>query len=525
MMLLVVFLSFITIFEPSILANVIDNIIACNWGLVTKNLLVFILIYILISIIKNFSNLIKENLINELILGFRLNVSENILNSSNEDKEDISSGQFTTWMTIDIETISRFIIENSLIIINIIEFFILAIILFNLSSKLAIIIIINFPISAFMYKKFGERQAIIENDTRNTHEKYIELIHEISLGFDIIHIFQENFIIKNKLNKIINENFYNVNVKNIINNKLNILGDLLNGLIYCILLIIACYEIFNENLSIGSFIAFNSYASAFNSSLFNITKINKDIQQVSISIERIKKFFVEDSMKEDKKNNEQNNIFFNNDIEFNNVSFNYKNQESIILDKLSFKIINNEINGIVGKNGAGKTTILRLLMKLSSGYSGEIKIGETELREIDNNTIYNNITYVPQNPFLFTGSIKENLLLANNKLKDYEISEVCKLVDIDDYIESLKYKYDTIIGKDGINLSIGQKQRLTIARGLLRKSEIFLFDEITSAVDSQSEKIIIDIINKLIDLGKTVVIVSHKESIIKNCQNIIKIGI
>lgn len=205
-------------------------------------------------------------------------------------------------------------------------------------------------------------------------------------------------------------------------------------------------------------------------------------------------------------------------FEFNKVCFSYdgKNQ---VLNNLDIKIKANHIYGIVGRSGEGKTTMFNLLCKLYDVNSGTIKIDGIDINELDEESIRGNITIISQNPYIFNMSIKDNLILVKNDVSDEEIKKACRLACLDDYIESLPEKYDTIVGEGGVLLSGGQRQRLAIARALIQKTKIILFDEATSALDNVTQNSIQEAINNLRD-DYTIVIIAHRLSTIKNCDKI-----
>jgi ABC-type multidrug transport system fused ATPase/permease subunit len=182
-------------------------------------------------------------------------------------------------------------------------------------------------------------------------------------------------------------------------------------------------------------------------------------------------------------------------FEFKNVTFGYN--ENTVLNNLSFKVKANQTVAFVGKSGAGKTTIFSLLCKLYSINQGEIKIDGVNIDELDEESIRNNITIISQNPYIFNMSIKDNLKIVKDNVTDEEIRKACKLACLDDFIEMLPDKYDTVVGEGGVTLSGGQRQRLAIARAFIQETEIILFDEATSALDNETQTKIQQAINNL----------------------------
>ncbi len=210
----------------------------------------------------------------------------------------------------------------------------------------------------------------------------------------------------------------------------------------------------------------------------------------------------------------------NGDFEFKNVYFSYDENE--VLKNLSFKVNANETVAFVGKSGSGKTTIFSLLCKLYNINKGEILIDGNDIKDLDEYSIRNNITIISQNPYIFNMSIKDNLKLVKEDLTDEEMKEACKLACLNEFIETLPNKYDTVVGEGGVMLSGGQRQRLAIARAFIQKTEIILFDEATSALDNETQCYI----QKAIDNMKkdyTILIIAHRLSTIINADRIIVI--
>lgn len=175
---------------------------------------------------------------------------------------------------------------------------------------------------------------------------------------------------------------------------------------------------------------------------------------------------------------------------------------------------------LLGKVGAGKTTIFNLLCKMYNVQSGEILIDGINLKELDKDSIRGNITIISQNPYIFNMSIKDNLRLVKENLTDQEMKDACKAACLESFIKELPDGYDTIIGEGGVNLSGGQKQRLAIARALVQKTEIILFDEATSALDNQIQKKIQQAIENMKN-EYTILIIAHRLSTIVNADRIL----
>lgn len=212
------------------------------------------------------------------------------------------------------------------------------------------------------------------------------------------------------------------------------------------------------------------------------------------------------------------NDYINGVVEFKNVYFSIKNKS--ILNKVSFKIYPNEINAIVGHSGSGKTSIVNLLYRLNHIKSGEILIDDESIYNYSNDVYFSNVSGVYQKPFIFEMSIRDNLSLIDPNVKNQV--EACKRVGIHDFIEELPRGYNTVIADDAHLLSEGQKQLLVIARTLLSKAEILIFDEVTSNIDPDNTKKIADI---LLDLKNdhTIIMITHKPEMMMIADRIIVI--
>lgn len=210
--------------------------------------------------------------------------------------------------------------------------------------------------------------------------------------------------------------------------------------------------------------------------------------------------------------------YFEGNIEFKNVSFKY--DKLPVLKNINLKIESNTTIGFVGKSGAGKTTIFNLISKLYTTNSGEILIDNKNINDYTEDTIRGNISVITQEPYIFNMSIKENIKIVKPSLTDEELIEICKLAKLHDYIEKLPDKYDALFGENGVILSGGLKQRLAIARALVKKSEIILLDEATSSLDNELQENIMESI-KSIKKEYTILIIANRLTTIMDCDKIV----
>ncbi len=206
-------------------------------------------------------------------------------------------------------------------------------------------------------------------------------------------------------------------------------------------------------------------------------------------------------------------------IEFKNVTFTYNNDEKLF-KKLNLKISPNQMVGIVGKSGQGKSTILNLIGKLYDISDGEILIDDVNIAELSESALRDNVSIVMQTPYIFNMSIMDNMLLVNPKATKKQIYNACKKAQIHDFIFALPKKYDSLVGENGVVLSGGQRQRLAIARALLKNSKIILFDEATSALDNESQGKIKEVMDSL-KYDHTLIVVAHRLSTVVDCDKIL----
>ena len=206
-------------------------------------------------------------------------------------------------------------------------------------------------------------------------------------------------------------------------------------------------------------------------------------------------------------------------ITFKNVSFRYETTNDKALNNIDLQIDGGKISALVGRSGAGKSTIINLLPRFYDPQEGEIRIDEQDIKKINLNSLRKRISLVSQDVILFDDTIKKNISYADDSATQEEIEEACKFAAADEFIEKLPKKYETIVGENGVKLSGGQKQRISIARAILKKSHIILLDEATSSLDTESERTVQNAINNLIK-GRTTIVIAHRLSTIHNANKI-----
>lgn len=275
--------------------------------------------------------------------------------------------------------------------------------------------------------------------------------------------------------------------------------------------------VIDGSLSIGELLTFNALFFYFLDPIKNLINLQPMMQTAIVASDRLGEILDLELEKGDNEN-EKASPNFKGDLEFNNVSFGYGTRKNVI-ENMSFKVGFGEKIAFVGESGGGKTTIAKLLLNFYKLKEGEIKINDYNIQDINISYLRENISYVQQETFLFSGTILENLKYGDDNMQLDEIIEVCKLTRAHDFINELPLRYETRLEENGNNLSGGQRQRLAISRALLKKPSILVLDEATSNLDSITEKAIENTIENYTD-KITTLIIAHRLSTIMRCDRI-----
>jgi len=292
---------------------------------------------------------------------------------------------------------------------------------------------------------------------------------------------------------------------------------LLIGLSNVLVIYIGGLQYINGSIkSIGTLVEFLLYVNMLTWPVATVGWVTSIVQQAEASQKRINEFL---NIPPEIKNDNNNQYHFDTDIEFKNVSFTYPDTNITALNNISFKVNKGETVAIIGKTGSGKSTILNLISRLHDVTQGELLIGNKEAKKHNLKLLRENIGVVPQDPFLFSDTIENNIKFGKSDATTDEITEAAKNADVHDNIIQFKNKYKTILGERGITLSGGQKQRVSIARAIIKSPKIVLFDDCLSAVDTETEETILNNL-KRVTQNSTTIIVSHRISSAKNSDAI-----
>lgn len=300
------------------------------------------------------------------------------------------------------------------------------------------------------------------------------------------------------------------NAQGFVSNFVNSLGNVL-------ILGVGAYMIIEGEMTIGDLLVFQTLSQFFIDPVQNLVGLQITFQEAQVAMNRLSELM---SLKREDSNSEDRikAVDLKTDLIFQDVTFAYGSRPPI-LKEFNLHIKQGDKIALVGESGAGKSTIAKLLLQFIEPQSGKIMFGDYRISDLEQKSQRQKVAYIPQNIDLFTGTIIDNLKIANPTAKYEEIVTACQLAGADAFIERLQNRYHSLIEEGGTNLSGGERQRLAIARALLANSDLYIFDEATSHLDSFSEQKIQEVIFNQIQ-GKTTIIIAHRLSTILNCDRI-----
>ena len=378
-----------------------------------------------------------------------------------------------------------------------------------------IIPLVIYGIIVFSFKKKIEE---INRETMESNAKVTSYLVESINGVSTVKAFNAEREVNSETEKRFIKLIKNIFKSEYINNFQVTLKSLVKGIFSIAILWLGTVQVIKGNISFGELLSFNSLLVYFLNPIENIINLQPTLQTAIVAAERLAEIL---DLSLEKSENEHKKIIpntLNGEIEFKNLDFRY-GSSSLILKNINLKIGKGERIALVGESGSGKTTIAKLLMNFYQCEKGELIINRYNIKDINIESLRDKIAYISQETFLFNGTIIENLSLGNPYLTYEEIIEACKKAQIHDFINSLPLRYNTLVEENGANFSGGQKQRLSIARAILRKPEILIMDEATSNLDSITERAIENTIHEF-SKGMTTIIIAHRLSTIMRCDNI-----
>ena len=490
-----------------------------DFNSLTHILIIVVVLYVISSLFSYLQSIFLIEVTTKISYDLRERLIEKILKLPMEKVEENKRGDILSRVTNDVDSlqngITQSFIQLTTAVITLIGVFIMMLSI-NLWMTLATITLV--PIALLLMRfmtRFSQKYFLRQLEFKGSLNGQIE---ETFTGHDIIRVFNQEEISMDRFESD-NEKWFTHEWKSQFYSSLN--GPLMNfisNFTYVVVAVLGAVFVLQKVIAVGDILAFFQYTQSFNRPIQQITRVMNQIQTAMAASERIFEFleFEDESNPSDRQITE-----IKDGITFENVSFSYTPNEKIIKN-LSFDVKKGEKIAIVGETGAGKTTIVKLLMRFYDINSGSIKIDGIDIEEYDKDSLRSHIGMVLQDSWLFSDTISNNIRYGNLNASDDEIIDAASQVYADDFVRRLSDGYESELNEDTDNISHGQKQLLTIARTILSQKEVLILDEATSSVDTRTEKLIQKAMDRLME-GKTSFIIAHRLSTIRNADKIIVI--
>ena len=486
-----------------------------------KSIALFLaIVYIASAIFSFFQHFIMATVSNNFAKDLRSKIITKINKLPLRYFDRNSTGDILSRVTNDVDTVAQTMSQSIGSLVGAITLLIGSVLMMFITNwvmALAAIIssLIGFSLMAIILKKsqkyFLARQEELGN--MNGH------IEEIYSGHNVVKVYNGKGESDEKFDKLNDKVFDAIRKSQFLSGLMQPIMMFIGNFSYVVVCIVGALLVLNNIISFGVIVAFIVYVRLFTNPLSQIAQAMTSLQSAAAASERIFEFIEEKEMKEETnltKKLIKEEVKGN--IEFEHVKFGYDEDRTIIKD-FSGKVKPGQKIAIVGPTGAGKTTMVNLLMKFYEINSGDIKIDGVSINDIKRENVHELFTMVLQDTWLFAGTIKENIVYNQKDVSDDKIKEVCKVVGVDHFIKSLPNSYNTLI-EDNESISSGQKQLITIARGMLDNAPFLILDEATSNVDTRTEELVQKAMDKLME-GRTSFIIAHRLSTIKNADLIL----
>ena len=433
--------------------------------------------------------------------------------------ENKHTGKYISNLTYDVNMITNLLsntllnlFKDSLTLIGLLS------VMFFQNWKLSLIALIMIPFASITARTLGKRMRKVSTEAQEKSGYLTKYLIEIFKNHKLIKIFQRENYENTRADKYIEELKEKSKKIAIVYVRTAPIMETMTGIIIAILIFYSGKLIFNDELGINNFFSFLAAMMLAYQPVRALATLNIGINQGISAAKRILPIIDNEQTILDKKQSKDVEIT-KGKIEFKNVNFKYESKSEIVLKSLNLSIEGGKMSSLVGHSGAGKSTILNLIPRFYDVYSGDIILDGNSIYNLKIKSLRDNISLVSQDTTLFDDTVRNNILYANPEANDEDIEKATELSFAKDFIEKLPKKYDTIIGENGVTLSGGEKQRLSIARAMLKKSKIVLLDEATSSLDSETENKIQEAINYLTK-DRTTLVIAHRLSTILNSNKI-----
>jgi len=473
----------------------------------TKGISLYLSKVIMIKVAHNVQKNIQSDLVNSLVKA----------DTKLIDKKH--SGKFISNLTFDVVLITNLVstgllnvTKDTLTLIGLLS------VMFYQNWKLSLIALIMIPLASFFARSLGKRMGKITTELQEKAGDLTTYLFEIFKNHKLIKIFQQENYEGERSDKFLNEIKEKSEKTQIVLVRASPIMEALTGIMIACLIFYSGKLIISNELGINNFFSFLAAMMLAYQPVRSLATLNITINQ-SLSASKRVLPIIDHKNEIFEKNSDQELKIVQGDIDFKNVNFKYDTKEDSALNLINLKIKGGKMTSLVGYSGAGKSTILNLIPRYYDCNSGDILIDKQSIYKSKLSSLRKNISLVSQDITLFDDTIKNNIAYADLNASEDEIKKVAKLSFADDFIQKLPDKYDALIGENGLRLSGGEKQRISIARAMLKKSKIILLDEATSSLDAETENKIQQALSILIK-DRTAVVIAHRLSTILNSDSI-----
>ena len=449
----------------------------------------------------------------------QVHMLSSLINSDTQTIDQKHSGKFISNLTYDVTHITNLLsnailtlFKDSLTLIG------LLFVMFFQNWKLALISIIMIPLASIAAKTLGKRISKVTTEAQQKSGFLTTYLVELFKNHKLIKIFQKESFEKNRADEYLtqlkdkNQKIQTVYVR------MSPIMETLTGIMIAILIFYSGILISRGELDINNFFSFLAAMMLAYQPVRSLSTLNMVLNQGLSAASRIMPIIDQKNMINDSSDAKDIKVK-NSEIEFKDLNFSYESEGEQTLNSINLEFKGGKMTSLVGHSGSGKSTIMNLIPRFYDSQSGDITIDKQSIYKTTINSLRKEISMVSQETTLFDDTIKNNIKYAKEDATAEEVLNVSKLSFCDEFINKLPDKYETIIGENGVRLSGGEKQRLSIARAMLKKSSIILLDEATSSLDSETESKIQEAL-KVLTKDKTTIVIAHRLSTILNSSNI-----
>ena len=459
------------------------------------------------------------NVAEEIKKKLQIDMLGTLINADTQSIDEKHSGKFISNLTYDVLHITNLLsngilnlFKDSLTLIGLLT------VMFLQNWKLSLIAIILIPIASTAARSLGKRMGKVTTQAQEKSGFLTRYLVELFKNHKLTKIFQKEKYETNRANDYLDQLKEKNKKIGIVIVRISPIMEILTGFMIAILIFYSGKLIASNELSVNNFFSFLAAMMLAYQPVRSLSTLNIIVNQGLSAAGRI--LPVVDTKNLIKNNENAKEIHIKNaNIKFKDVLFSYKNSDGDVLKEINLDFEGGKMTSLVGHSGSGKSTILNLIPRFYDCKSGDISIDNQSIYDVTLHSLRKNISLVSQETTLFDDTIKNNIKYANLDASDEEIFEAAKLSHCEEFIKNLPEKYETLIGEDGVRLSGGEKQRISIARAMLKKSTIILLDEATSSLDSETETKIQDAL-KILTKDKTTIVIAHRLSTILNSNKI-----